>query len=120
MHNRGEEISMARASEPDLELVIIDVELVAEGYRMSEVIRSDVTNDRGERIGTVDDVLVGRDDRVLSAVLQVGGFLGLGGRLVAVPYNSLVLDDAEGTLKIMLPGATKEELQKLPEFRYAD
>ena len=26
-------------------------------------------------------------------MLQVGGFLGLGGRLVAVPYDSLVIDD---------------------------
>lgn len=111
---------MARATDPDLEIVILDVEVVAEGYRMSQVIGSDVTNDRGERIGTVDDVFVGRDDRVLSAVLQVGGFLGLGGRLVAVPYDSLVFDDSDGALKIVLPGATKEELRKLPEFEYAE
>jgi hypothetical protein len=49
-------------------------------------------------------------------VLQVGGFLGLGGHLVAVPYQSLVLDDTGD--KIVLPGATPDELKKLAEFKY--
>ena len=40
----------------------------------------------------------------------------LGGHLVAVPYDSLVIDD-EGS-KIQLPGASKDELRKLPELRY--
>jgi hypothetical protein len=35
---------------------------------------------------------------------------------VAVPYQSLVIDDTGS--KIMLPHATKEELKKLPEFKY--
>ncbi len=50
------------------------------------------------------------------AVLQVGGFLGLGRRLVVVPYDSLVIDDAGQ--KITLPGASKDELKKLSEFNY--
>jgi hypothetical protein len=57
------------------------------------------------------------------AVLQVGGFLGVGGRLVAVPYDSLVIDDKGQIIddkgqKITLPGATKDELKKLSEFNY--
>jgi hypothetical protein len=50
------------------------------------------------------------------AVLQVGGFLGMGGHLVVVPYDSLVIDD-KGQ-KITLPGASKDELKKLSEFNY--
>ena len=49
-------------------------------------------------------------------MLQVGGFLGLGGHLVVVPYDSLVIDDTGQ--KIMLPGATKDALKKLSEFNY--
>lgn len=61
---------------------------------MSKMIGSTVINDKNERIGTVDDVIADKDKKQLSfAVLQVGGFLGLGGRLVAVPYDSLVIDD---------------------------
>ena len=60
---------------------------------------------------------LGRDkERVLFAILQVGGFLGLGGHLVAVPFQSLVLD--ETGRKITLPNASKDELKKLPEFNY--
>jgi hypothetical protein len=49
-------------------------------------------------------------------VLQVGGFLGLGDHLVAIPYQSLVLDEPGG--KIVLAGASGDELKKLPEFKY--
>jgi sporulation protein YlmC with PRC-barrel domain len=110
---------MASEMDQDVEIVVVDVEAVASGYRVSELMRSTVVNDRGERIGTIDDFVIGADDRVLFAVLQVGGFLGLGGRLVAVPYDSLLLADTVGKPKIVLPGATREALEQLPEFAYA-
>ena len=98
-------------------LVKVDLSVVAKGYRMSKLIGSSVINDKNEKIGTVDDVIADKDKKQLSfAVLQVGGFLGLGGRLVAVPYDSLVIDDTGQ--KITLPGATKDELKKLSEFNY--
>jgi hypothetical protein len=110
---------MASEMDQDVEIVVVDVGTVAGGYRVSELMRSTVVNDRGERIGTIDDFIIGGDDRVLFAVLQVGGFLGLGGRLVAVPYDSLLLADTAGKPKIVLPGATREALEQLPEFAYA-
>jgi hypothetical protein len=54
-------------------------------------------------------------EKVPFAILSVGGFIGLGEHLVAVPFNSLRISQD----KIELPGATKEELKKLPEFEYA-
>ena len=96
-------------------LVTVDVNTVAQGYRVSKLAGSSVTNEKNEKIGTIDDFVIARN-RSLFAVLQVGGFLGLGGHLVAVPYDSLVIDD-EGS-KIQLPGASKEELKKLNEFKY--
>jgi sporulation protein YlmC with PRC-barrel domain len=96
-------------------LVTVDVNTVAQGYRVSKLAGSSVTNEKNEKIGTIDDFVIARN-RSLFAVLQVGGFLGLGGHLVAVPYDSLVIDD-EGS-KIQLPSASKEELKKLNEFKY--
>src|ERR1700704_6143608 len=96
-------------------LVQVDVNVVAQGYRVSKLAGSSVTNEKNEKIGTIDDFVIARN-RSLFAVLQVGRFLGLGGHLVAVPYDSLVIDD-EGS-KIQLPGASKEELEKLNEFKY--
>jgi hypothetical protein len=74
-----------------------------------------VLNDKNESVGTIDDFIIGRD-KVLFSILQVGGFLGIGSHLVAVPYSSLTLDDTGS--KIVLPGATKDQLKKLHEFKY--
>ncbi|MGZ3257461.1 MAG: PRC-barrel domain-containing protein, partial [Croceibacterium sp.] len=98
-----------------VQLVQVDVNVVAQGYRLSKLTGSSVTNEKNEKIGTVDDFVVARN-RALFAVLHVGGFLGIGAHLVAVPYDSLIIDD-EGS-KIQLPGASKDELKKLPELKY--
>lgn len=98
-----------------VEFVVVDVKTVARGYRTSKLKGTTVTNDKNEKIGEIDDIIIGRD-KVLFAILQVGGFLGLGAHLVAVPYNSLVLDDTGR--KIQLPGASREALKKLTEFKY--
>jgi sporulation protein YlmC with PRC-barrel domain len=104
-------------SQAGVALVKVDLSVVAKGYRMSKLIGSSVINDKNEKIGTLDDIVADKDKKQLSfAVLQVGGFLGLGGRLVVVPFENLVIDD-QGQ-KITLPGASKDELKKLSEFNY--
>jgi hypothetical protein len=96
-------------------LVKVDFSVVANGYRMSKLLGSNVINDKNEKIGTLDDVIADKK-QVNFAVLQVGGFLGVGGRLIVVPYESLTIDD--NGQKITLPGASKEELKKLTEYHY--
>jgi sporulation protein YlmC with PRC-barrel domain len=95
-------------------LVTVDVNVVGQGYRASKLMGTSVTNEKNEKIGTLSDLVVARD-RSLFAVLEVGGFLGMGAHLVAVPYETLVIND-EGR-GIRLPGASKDELKKLPEVR---
>jgi sporulation protein YlmC with PRC-barrel domain len=96
-------------------LMHVDVAVVGKGYRASKLIGSGVVNDKNEKIGTLDDIVVDKQ-KVLFAILQVGGFLGVGARLVAMPYDSLKIDDVGK--RIELPGASKDELKKLPEFTY--
>jgi sporulation protein YlmC with PRC-barrel domain len=96
-------------------LVKVDVSVLAHGYRVSKLIGSSVANDKSEKIGSIDDMIVDQN-KVMFAVLQVGGFLGLGKHLVAVPYDSLQIED-DGK-KIVLPGASKNELKELAEFKY--
>jgi hypothetical protein len=97
-------------------LVKVDLSVVGQGYRMSKLLGGGVVNDKSEKIGTLDDVIT--DKKQLNfAILQVGGFLGLGGHLVAVRYDNLVIDDK--SQKITLPGASKEALKNLVEFHYA-
>jgi sporulation protein YlmC with PRC-barrel domain len=98
-------------------LVKVDVNVVAKGYRVSKLIGSSVSNEKKEKIGSLDDIIIDHDNsRLLYAVLQVGGFLGLGGHLVAVPYDNLRFDDESRTIE--LPGATKDSLKNLNEFKY--
>lgn len=97
-----------------LAILEVDVKVVAEGLRASFIIGSYVSNSAGENIGFVDDLMIGEDDRVGYAILSVGGFLGLGSHLVAIRYDSLEISDD----RLCLPGATREELERLPKFDY--
>jgi hypothetical protein len=105
----------SRLGVADVALVVVDVVAVADGYRASKLRGTTVINPANEKIGSLDDLIVGKD-RVLFAIIEVGGFLGIGSRLVAVPYTSLQISDAGK--HIVLPGATKEQLKNLPEFKY--
>ena len=104
-----------RARAQTVQLVDVDVKAVGEGYRASKLLGTKVENEKNEKIGTLDDLVITVDHK-LFAVLQVGGFLGLGGHLIAVPYESLAI--ADHGRKITLPGASKEALEKLPEFQF--
>jgi sporulation protein YlmC with PRC-barrel domain len=98
-------------------LVKVDLSVVAQGYRIGKLLGRNVINDKNEKIGTLDDVIADKNKKQLNfAVLQVGGFLGMGSRLVVVPYDSLQIDD--NGQKITLPGATKDELKKLTQYNY--
>ena len=105
----------AQGTPQTIELVKVDVQKLAAGYRSSKVVGSSVVNDANETIGTIDDLLVSRDGKQPYAVLSIGGFLGMGTRLVVVPYETLRFADK----KVTLPGGTKEGLKMLPEFKYA-
>jgi hypothetical protein len=97
-------------------LVKVDPETVATGYRASKIVSSEVYNGAGESVGTVDDVIVSNDGKVPYVVLAVGGFLGMGQRLVVVGSSSLAIRDG----KIVIANASRDALKSLPEFKYAD
>jgi hypothetical protein len=92
----------------------VDPQSLATGYRVSKVVGSSVVNEGNETVGTIDDLIVTPGEKVPFAVLSVGGFLGMGTKYVVVPYNSLQVRNK----KMVLPGATKESLKGLPEFKY--
>lgn len=104
-------------SSQGVHLVKVDVADVDQGYRVSKLLGRSVTNDKNEKVGSLDDLVVGHNDS-LYAVLQVGGFLGIGSRLIAVPYDALKVSD-EGR-KVELPGASQQELKNLAEVKYRE
>lgn len=89
--------------------------------RMSKVVGASVYNDKNEKIATVDDVLVGKDKNAAQAVLSVGGVLGVGAKLVAVPYDQLHFSDTvdANTGRVTMPGGSADALNGMPTFKYA-
>lgn len=81
--------------------------------RAAVLIGATVSNDQKQDIGTLSDILIDQNDKVTSAVLSVGGFLGVGSRLVIVPFADLRLQGD----KIVLPGATKVSLENLSAYQ---
>jgi len=66
-------------------------------------------------IGTVDDLILTSEDKAVAAIIQVGGLLGAGGKLVAVPYHQLQMDKDN---KLLMAGANKDSLNAMPSFTY--
>jgi sporulation protein YlmC with PRC-barrel domain len=69
-------------------------------WRASQLSGVNVYNDQNEKIGDITDVLVDRQGAVEGVIIGVGGFLGIGQRDVAVPFNELqwqMTNDTTGT-----------------------
>lgn len=106
---------LAQGTPQTVQLVKVDVVKVSTGYRASKVLGSSVVNEAGDTIGKIDEIIVGPDGKAPFVVLSVGGFLGVGDKLVALPYDQVRTNGK----KIVLPGATKDSLKALPEFKYS-
>ena len=84
--------------------------------RVSKLVGATVYNDQNQSVGTVDDILLAHDSKQPNrAVISVGGFLGIGSKLVEVDYNRLKL---EANNKVVMPDASKDQLKGMKDFSY--
>src|SRR4029077_7827610 len=58
-------------------------------WRASKVVGLNVYNAQNENVGSINDLLVDKSGNIKAAVISVGGFLGMGARLVAVPFDKM-------------------------------
>jgi len=107
-------VAFAQGKPQTITILKVDPQILATGYRTSKVVGSTVVNEANETVGTIDDLIVTPNEKVPFAVLSVGGFLGIGTKLIVVPFSSLQVHDKT----MLLTGATKATLQSLPEFKY--
>lgn len=78
------------------------------------LVGSDVYNDKGEDLGDIKEIMLDmRTGRVAYAVLSFGGFLGMGGKLFAVPWGALRLDTDNKRFSL---DVTKDRLGSAPGF----
>jgi sporulation protein YlmC with PRC-barrel domain len=98
-----------------LGVTVAETQMVAPGYRATRLLNKEVLNEKGDKIGKIDDLVIAPDGTLSIAVVNVGGFVGIAGHRVAIPVRQF----ERIAPKPILPGATKESLKALPDFRYA-
>ncbi|MGH7225950.1 MAG: PRC-barrel domain-containing protein, partial [Gemmataceae bacterium] len=62
-------------------------------WRASKIIGLSVYNNKNNDVGSISDILMDKSGNAKAAVISVGGFLGVGARLVAVPFDKLKFSD---------------------------
>lgn len=81
--------------------------------RSSQIMGTTVSNPQGEKLGKVDDILIDQNGAVKYAILSHGGLLGIGDKLIPIPWKALKLDKEKRALVI---NSDKATLEKAPSF----
>ena len=80
------------------------------------LIGADVFDAEGENVGTVDDVVMGMDNRITEVIVDVGGFLGIATHTVALPIQDATIgwhdEDDEVRVQVTM---TADQLEDMPE-----
>ena len=67
-------------------------------FRASKIIGTNVKNKSNEDLGSINDIVIdARDGRVAYAAVSMGGFLGVGDKLFAVPWEAIECREENGT-----------------------
>lgn len=81
-------------------------------HRVSKILGSDVRTRSGEKIGDIRDIVLDASGTVRLAIVSTGGFLGVGDRLHAVPWDALALGPKDDHILDI----DKARLQAAPGF----
>ena len=106
---------MAEEAPPPADMQFLQVQEEAQFLADSEVIGADVHNDMDEKVGTIADLVMDQDQKLVGVVLSVGGFLGIGEKWVAVPVEQIDFPSAEQPARL-LAAVTEEQLTNAPDF----
>lgn len=87
---------------------------IAGGLSAENLIGADVVNAEGDAVGEIEDLVVGADNKIETAIVEVGGFLGMGATHVSVDIAQLK-PGPDG--KKYTTTMTKEELKTLPTYK---
>ena len=90
----------------------------ADQWRSTMIVGLNVYNQANEKIGDINDLILDNGGKAVSAVIGVGGFLGIGEKSVAVPFADLKFErKSDGSIGVM-HNSTKEALKAAPTFTY--
>src|SRR3981081_3023550 len=92
-----------------------EAQIQPDQIRASKMIGSAVYDVQNRNIGSVKDLVLDRDGRVAAVVVDVGSFLGVGGKYVAISMSDIKTDNNRLTLD-----RSKEQLQQMAEYQIED
>ena len=81
----------------------------------SDIYKADVYDNSENKIGDVTDLVINSSGNITTAVIGVGGFLGVGQKDIAVPFKDLKISSRNGKEWLAL-NWTKEELRSMPAY----
>jgi sporulation protein YlmC with PRC-barrel domain len=96
--------------------VTVDAQVGRIGTSLTSILGKKVQDPKGEALGRVVDVLADANGRVRVAVIDFGGFLGVGTRHIAVDWP-LLRFDPKASDKSLILSVTREKLQSAPEYK---
>src|SRR5579859_3020428 len=79
----------ATSERSDTKSVAISESSLKGDWRASKVVGLSVYNDNNEKVGSINELLMDKSGNIKAVVLGVGGFLGMGEHLVAVPLDKI-------------------------------
>ena len=79
--------------------------------------KQNVYDPSNSKIGDVKDVLLSADGKVTALIVGVGGFLGMGEKDVAVPFDAIKHTTRDNKVYLTM-GTTKDELKAAPGLKY--
>src|SRR5689334_4902324 len=89
---------------------------VATSFPSSKLKGLKVKNTKGETIGSIDDLVINmQDGKIAYLAMSVGGVLGIGDKLFAVPFQAMKFNHGKDEMYFVLD-ASKEKLEKAPGF----
>ncbi|MDN5567688.1 MAG: PRC-barrel domain-containing protein [Paracoccus sp. (in: a-proteobacteria)] len=95
-----------------------DVEQAANEWRVDWITGTSVTSPNGDAIGDINDLIVDSETgEMKSAIIGVGGFLGIGEKQIALPWTDLTVNSDAQEITTDL---TKEEADAAPEYVFRD
>jgi sporulation protein YlmC with PRC-barrel domain len=90
--------------------------VVLDDQEMSTILGKSVRSNAGEDMGRIVDIIVSRDGQVRAAIIDFGGFLGIGTRKIAVDWRALNSAPAgkPGSITVDL---TRNQVRLAPEYK---
>ena len=96
-------------------MTFLEVQEEAQFLADDEVIGTDVVNVMDEEVGTIADLVMDQEQKLVGVVLSVGGFLGIGEKWVAIPVDEIDFPAGDEPARLLV-AVTEEQLTNAPDF----